>query len=556
MIKILRRVPSWTLPAALSLLAFTMTVGWKVVNPAHVQWLMEGDPAISWLGWLFYRDTPWTLPLWANPSCGLETSSTVLFTDSNPPMALIGKILSPLLPVPCQYVGLWLLICFLLQGWFGWKLMGLLTQNSWARLCGTGLFLFAPPFLWRLHIHFTLVGGQTLLLAALYLCLGPPTLPRLRGWVAVIGFAAILHGYILLMVSALWLTDLLRRGCTNRDFLKLGLEILLVVIVTVLGLTQVGAFSIGREAWSADGFGYYRMNLLAPINPTDQFAWSYLLPALPQGNGDYEGFNYLGLGVLFALAAGLPTLFLGWKGFRFSWSFVPLILLNVGFILFAISNVPGVGRWNAPAVPLPDWFMNIAAIFRSSGRFFWPTFYLLLFLGVRNILLLYRPAIAAGVLTVALLAQVIDTSAAWLPYQRQMTDPKDGLTGPLSDPFWKGDFAGYTKLRVVPPDFLSWGDPMASLAYFAHLHGMGTDAIYFARTNPQKVEALREDDDSRLKTGNFALDTIYILNDDSAVQARLTINPKTDLLIKADQFTVLLPGGKEHHSPGLKAPDK
>ena len=44
------------------------------------------------------------------------------------------------------------------------------------------------------------------------------------------------------------------------------------------------------------------MNLLSPI---DQAGWSLILPDLPKASGDYEGFNYLGLGVLLLVPLAL-----------------------------------------------------------------------------------------------------------------------------------------------------------------------------------------------------------------------------------------------------------
>ena len=49
------------------------------------------------------------------------------------------------------------------------------------------------------------------------------------------------------------------------------------------------------------------MNLNALINPTSRggYTWSRLYQVMPQQPGQYDGFNYLGLGVLALITAAL-----------------------------------------------------------------------------------------------------------------------------------------------------------------------------------------------------------------------------------------------------------
>ncbi len=117
----------------------------------------EGDPAQHWLGWQFFRYSPllqW--PLGANPNWGMDIGSSIVFTDSIPLLAFIFKPLNALLPDTFQYCGLWILICFLLQSLFAWKLLSLFTQDKWLPLIGSVFFTLAPVFLFRLHAHITL----------------------------------------------------------------------------------------------------------------------------------------------------------------------------------------------------------------------------------------------------------------------------------------------------------------------------------------------------------------------------------------------------------------
>ena len=97
------------------------------------------------------------------------------------------------------------------------------------------------------------------------------------------------------MVLALWLADAFYRQLSSHQRrLHIAVEASLLGIVMLLCLWQAGLFTVSIGSLSGTGgYGYYRMNLLSLV---DSSGWSYVLPDLPQGGGDDEGFNYLGLG--------------------------------------------------------------------------------------------------------------------------------------------------------------------------------------------------------------------------------------------------------------------
>lgn len=197
-----RRVTA-LLPVLLGILAFFIVVGPRALNPMNIAWLEGGDSATHYLGWAFFRHSPWTFPLGLNPSYGLELSNAVIFSDSNPLFALIFKPFSALLPEPFQYFGFWFLTCFILQSWFGWKLTGLVSRNVVLQLLGAGLFLFVPAMIIRMGVHLSL-AGHFLVLAALYLALRPFTQKRCLAWGALLGATALVHAYLLAMVALIW----------------------------------------------------------------------------------------------------------------------------------------------------------------------------------------------------------------------------------------------------------------------------------------------------------------------------------------------------------------
>ena len=288
------------LPVLLGIGAFLLFAGPRVLNPENIAWLTRGDAPQHYLGWAFYRIADWTFPLGRNPGFGLELSSSIAYSDSIPLLAVPFKLLDPLLPATFQYFGLWLLACFVLQSVLAWKLVGLFAADTATRLLGAGFFASAPPMLNRMteHLsnvaHLTLVG-HFLILAALWLFLRPATRARTVPWLVLLGAAAAVHFYLFGMVGAFWLADLLRsvsRGTRTRRRAALIAAGAVGLVLAVMW--QAGYFGVGTD-FTAGGYGHYNLNLLAPVYAS---GWSHILPDWPEHGGTYEGFSYLGLGVL------------------------------------------------------------------------------------------------------------------------------------------------------------------------------------------------------------------------------------------------------------------
>ena len=95
---------------AIGIATFGALTNWRILNPLFVRWLYWGDPSTSYLGWQFFRKTPFIqFPIGASPNYGVGFSSSIMFTDSVPLIAIPLKYLSFLLPHEFQYFGLWIL---------------------------------------------------------------------------------------------------------------------------------------------------------------------------------------------------------------------------------------------------------------------------------------------------------------------------------------------------------------------------------------------------------------------------------------------------------------
>ena len=113
----------WLASFLLGTAAFVYVTDWRIILPTNTSWLMVGDAAQHYLGWAFYRNSPWTWPLGLNPLYGMEFSNSIVFTDSIPLLAIPFKVISQFLPYPFQYLGIWVLLCFVLQSYFAFRLI-------------------------------------------------------------------------------------------------------------------------------------------------------------------------------------------------------------------------------------------------------------------------------------------------------------------------------------------------------------------------------------------------------------------------------------------------
>ncbi len=526
-------------PVATGILAFFIVVGPRVLDPTNIGWLGEGDQAFSYLGWLFFRDTGWSSPIGLNPDYGLEISSAIIFSDSIPLLAFLFKPFAALINEPFQYFGFFLLASFIFQAFFGWMILGLLTTDTTIKVLGTGLILFAPPMLFRLHAHFSLTA-HFLILAGIYLNLQAGTSRQKMAWAALLAGCALIHAYFVAMVGALWIAHLAWRVIQRRVSLRSGpVEVVVVISVLAVVLWQTGYFSVSSGV-AEGGFGFYRMNVLSIF---DSNGWSYFLPDIDHASGNDEGFNYLGLGVIFLLICTVPAVlsrrvrFAALAG-RFPVLFFTLILLTV----FAISTMVTFGS-NVWEYHIPAWILKVAGIFRASGRMFWPVFYLIVISFIYIVIRGYSTHMAAGILSFSLLLQVVDTSAGWLPLREKlMMTPESRWATSLSDPFWLQAASKYQKLRGIPLERMP--SKVIPLAYYAGTNRLATDVVFLPRIDRAAWLESQENAESILESGNYEHDSLYVLGDNVVWRAGINMDPSSDVLARIDDLYVLVPGWK------------
>ncbi len=547
-----RRPRAWSLVGGLGALIIGCTItalvfGTHILPTGSTGWMLSGgigpDPVQYWLGWTFYRQAPWSWPPGLNPGWGLELSASVFYADAIPLLAMGFKALRPLFQVG-QYWGLWLYACAALQAFLAWRLVGLATPAPLARLAAAALFVLQPMLLVRMGGHFAL-SAHFLLLAGLWLCLTrQQPWPRRLAWAGLVLAAALIHAYLLPMVAALWLADLLGRWGRpgHAPWPGLALEAVLVPACGVLGLWSAGFFLLqGGFGGSWGGYGRMQLDLLAPLDPS---GWGRLLPRLPGPTHLETQSFYLGLGSILLLLAG--ALARAWRPGGLMWRLVwrrwwPLLLVLGAMAAFALTNHLTIAGREFVLFELPAPVQRYADALRASGRFIWPLVYALLLGAIFALVQALGGRRTGLLLSLLVLVQVADLQPGLAALRTFFAPQPATLPLRLNEPFWAEAARHYGRIRLVPNANQAPG--WEEVAVFAATMGLETDAVYLARLDPGRLAALNAGSTERLRTGAYEAGTLYVLTDAAMLaMAQARHNPGRDLLARFNGLWVLAPG--------------
>jgi hypothetical protein len=228
-------------------------------------------------------------------------------------------------------------------------------------------------------------------------------------WTLVLPLVLLTNVYLFAMGGACWIASLAQRSLDRTISPgRAGVEFAAVASIVLLVMAVTGILSSDLGRAGSGGFGWWSMNLLSPIVPQ----MSGLVPRLARFRigmgGQYEGFAWLGGGVVL-LGVATARAWLRWLRAR-GRAHVALLGVFVVFLLFALSNQVYAGSRLVLDVALPAGVVNLLGTFRASGRFFWPIGYAFAAGSIVLTLRSYRPAIGMPLLAVAAVLQAIDVA--------------------------------------------------------------------------------------------------------------------------------------------------
>jgi hypothetical protein len=535
-------IPGVVLAILVGIAAFYFVTGGAILAPTFIGWLEGGDPAQHYLGWAFYRESPmleW--PLGANPHFGMELSSSVIYTDSLSLFALVFKYLGPILPDPFQYTGIWVLFCFVLQAVFAWKLVSLFTSNKYLPYLGSLFFLIAPVWLCRLGYHYSSLA-QWAVLAGLYFYFRKRFSPV--QWTLLLCTVVLLNTYIFIMVLALFGTDLLQRYLMKDISIpRAAVYFAIAFCCIILAAYSMGYFMIGKGV-EGGGFGFYRMNVLSIFDPqmshiNDNDIWSLCLPDLGEREGDYEGFNYLGLGMIVLLPVALFFFIRNPRQAK-RIRLVPIAILSVCCTIYALSNHVAFGGSEIFSYAIPSKLSFLVNSVRCSGRLFWPVYYLV-YLGILYVIFSrFKPKTAAIICTAAFLVQALDSFVIWKNL-RQSFDPSRTWDTPMMSPAWDAITKGRDKVIYVLPYIGAENADWMNMMEFAASRKMSINSGYFSRANRNVLNEMVVKCRADVANGRLKSDSVYVFDDDEMWKTAMCNLKSDDLAGYLDGFRVVVP---------------
>ena len=496
---------------------FAANGGGPALNPRNVAWLLAGgDPTQHWLGWCFFRISPWALPLGTMPGYGFPLGTSVALTDAIPLVSVALRPFAPLLPTDFQFLGPWLALCFVLQGVFGARLTSVVDARPTVQALGGILFVLSPILLRR--IGHEALCAQWILLAVLGLGLRPVVAGERRRAAVAVGsldmLAASIHPFLAAMALALSLGAVLR---WRREDPTLGRREAVVMLgawvsASVAVLATFGYFS--GTPLGAHGFGYFSADLLSLVNP---MGWSRVLPTYATGPGQYEGFGFVGAGTLLLAVVSVIVLVARRERFVRSaarWAGPVLVVTVVLWALATTTQVSFAGHRFIRLTP-PGPIYALLSPFRSSGRFIWPLQALAVLAAVAAAVQAFRGRGAVAVLAAAVCLQAADLGTERMSSSFVARSRVPDLSA------WDMARGRVHHLAVVPQRIrdadgrgcVAGGtlgeDPR--LAYVAYRLGLTFNSGYFSRISVEAAQRTCAAHDEAVACGNLDPDTLYIL---------------------------------------------
>ncbi len=532
--------------ALLGLVWFLLLYGRYALYVTHVAWIYNagGDMLQHQLGWEWFRNADWRFPLGTIERLGYPFGTSVTYMDSIPLMALAFKLLAPWLETPFQYFGLWELLSVVLQ-----VLAGLLIAREFTRslpvmlLCASMLVL-STPMIFRAFYHSSL-SAHWIVLAAIWLALRAYRGRPLRwAWPALFSVATLVHLYFVPMLVPLWVITLyfrVRAGGAPRWML--ALDALASPAAVLLAGYITGAFALGYRALAISGYGLFSWNLNGFINSLDLA--SAFARGAPVVAGQYEGISYLGLGNLLLVAVALYLFPQREQPRRRLGVLLPFALAAAVYLLFAISHKAYWGLQTVWDVPLPDGLYRFLCLFRSSGRFIWPVYYLVVLFGLLTVARNLRyPGVVLGF---ALLLQVLDLQPL---YGAKHLDGFTTYPNALRGEFWEQAAATNQYITVIPAGKVKEfaGDP---LAIFAAQHDKVLNYTYFARSDLENIRAYTDDIAERLLLGQADWDMLYVFASPEWIARARKALPQNIRLCEVDGYTLAFSRENRLESAGL-----
>ena len=259
------------LAGVIGAIIFILIYGIQVLDVTKDDWLyIISDLTQQHVGWTFFREAPWSFPIGVFNTLSYPNYASIIYTDSIPLLAVFFKIISGILPETFQYIGLYGLTCYVLQGVFAFTLLRKFIKNKFFSIVGTVFFIISPYIIQRMFWH-TALSSHFLILAALCLFAyretykGKP-IKKVVLWNLLLITSITIHLYFVPMILIIMLCTFIAEFLENRKtYASSILTFAIFLILAICTIYILGGNTSKNLAYS--GIGYYNINLNTFFNP-------------------------------------------------------------------------------------------------------------------------------------------------------------------------------------------------------------------------------------------------------------------------------------------------
>ena len=516
----------------------------KIINPTFTDWLEAGD-GIAEISWEFFRRQPvMQFPLGLNPKYGLEISSTMAFDGQIPIMSLIFHPIASQLPERFQYYGIFIFISFTLNYFFASKIFSILRMSS-IQIIFNSLALSLSPVILNRYIentHYALTAAW-LIFWAIYLCFNENV--KFYSWIVLFNLTVFIHFYYILFVTVIFIVQKIYHLIQKKIKLTLFLIQNAIIFFTVIFSMYVIGYFYGNVSSEDLGYGLFRSTLTSIIDPS---GWSFILPDLPELDGTYEGFSFLGLTSLIMIIISILIRFQYKfrKEIESKINFTPIWIAAIILFSYSLSNKIAIGTLELFQFPIPWFFEKFANTLRSTGRYTWLLVFILFIWISYNLFLKLNTKIYNLILIFALTTSFFDSSKQLISQRTEKFSSTYETN--LTNPAWYELNNCYKNIRVYPP--VAGVDNVYNFLVLANDLRMGINTGRLGRFSQTAVNTAYADMQERFRNGNYLKDSFYIFSKSQFISneviefhenfALRTINEKSGWGI-IDGFTFIAP---------------
>lgn len=497
----------------IGVILFLIIYGGKILDITYTDWLYEdvnSDLFQTQLGVDFFLKAPWKFPLGSYDTYNYPSGTSIVFTDSIPIFAIIFKIFRGILPQNIQYLGIWGAFSFFMQGGISCVILKKYIKKSRIVLAICPILIFNTATIWRLYRHTSLGGGQWIILLALMICVYRKkfnkTWEKAFVWSSITAITVSIHIYFIIMIGIILVAYLINDYLENHLLKDDILIFISAVISTIVSFYIIGGFAVGSSIVE-EGLGMYSMNINSLFNP---MGYSNYLKDLPSNPGQYEGLQYLGAGVIILLIAYIFTLskdeYIWFKGLSNSKK-IPVIFGIASLTILALSPVITINTKTLVNYMFLKPVVKLLNPFRSTGRFFWPVYYVIIFFLVIKVAQKYRNT-AKLFLCFALCSCIQFSDFVMnMAYNSSALKEKYEYNNQLESELWR-DLA----LKVKHVELITNGwDEYQKIAWYAAKNNLTMNTGYFSRKNFELIKDDMMNSLNEIITGNIKKDTVYCI---------------------------------------------